>query len=328
MNDSASQSPLPKIENLAVDLDVIAQRLYSAPNVLPRIVRDYGFDTTPASPRALAEALWAEFGQTPIEDPHLQQPSNRTVFRAAVRSIGSNSRSWATYLRTEPDLEELLFQFDPVEVNAAVEDGRISVSSIGRFLPGQSSSGDARAIIKWAKRLTGEGLFHEELRAIAACFESMAKRELPGGFAQGEHFLCVVGFLGYPPNRWLKKADLPEHLRGRSAEEWKLPGMGYALTSEMLRNLRWDGYKADRHIMRLLDSWVPELVEASQERALQLAALIGTKNRDLLNVLAFSLAGMSLAPDGIPRSHVDNMIWALGAYVEKKGHESDIAFVV
>ena len=82
MNDSTSQSPSPRIENLSVDLDVIAQRLYSAPNVLPRIVRDYGFGTTPASPRALAEALWAELGQTPIEDPHLQQPSNRTVFRA------------------------------------------------------------------------------------------------------------------------------------------------------------------------------------------------------------------------------------------------------
>ena len=205
---------------------------------------------------------------------------------------------------------------------------RFNASAIASLLPGQSSSGDARAIIKWAKRLSGGGLFHEELLAVATSFQSMAERELPGGFEQGELFLCVVGFLGYPPNRWLKKANLPEYLRGRSAEEWKLPGMGYALTSEMLRNLRWDGYKADRHIMRLLGNWVPDLVESSRDRAWQLASLVGSTNRDLLDVLAFSLAGMSLAPDGIPRSHVDNMIWALGAYVEKKGHESSVEYLV
>ncbi len=139
-------------------------------------------------------------------------------------------------------------------------------------------------------------------------------------------FLCVVGFLGYPPERWLKRAQLPDPWKARTAAQWKLPGMGYALTSEMLRNLRWDGFKVDRHIMRLLGNWVPDLVQASRPRALELAELIGTKNRSLLDVLEYSLAGMQLSPQGIPRGHVDNMIWALGAYVEKRGLETQTRY--
>ena len=103
--------------------------------------------------------------------------------------------------------------------------------------------------------------------------------------------------------------------------------MGYALTSEMLRNLRWDGYKVDRHIMRLLDRWVPDVVDACQGRAAELASLVGTRNQNLLEMLSFSLAGMAIAPDNVPRSHVDNLIWALGAYVEKKGRESELEYV-
>ena len=311
-----------------VDLEVVARSLYEAPGVLTRIVRDYGFVSRPDSPVELARALWSEFGQTPVDDPHVQRPTNAVVFRAAVRAIGSNSRAWATYLKNEPELEGLLLGFDPSAVSAAVSSRQLNAGALKALLPGQSSSGDARAIVKWAERLSGTGQFHDELRSVATCFEDLAQQDLPGGFQQGELFLCVVGFFGYPPNRWLKKANLPDEWRSRSAEQWKLPGMGYALTSEMLRNLRWDGYKVDRHIMRLLARWAPDLVEASRGRALELAELVGSTNRELLDVLAYSLAGMKLAPEDVPRSHVDNLIWALGAYVEKKGHESGVRYLV
>jgi hypothetical protein len=263
-----------------------------------------------------------------VEEAHLQRPTNEFVFRAAVRSIGSNSRAWSTFLKNEPGLKATLLGFDPVAVSAAVTDQELDVEAVKAHLPGQSSSGDARAILKWATRLSGTREFHEELRLVAARFEALAERDLPGGLELGELYLCVVAFFGYPPNRWLKKAELPAPYRSRAAEQWKLPGMGYALTSEMLRNLRWDGYKVDRHIMRLLGRWTPELVEAKRSRARELANLIGTTNRELLDMLAYSLAGMELAPEGTPRSHVDNMIWALGAYVEKKGHESEFRYVV
>ena len=310
-----------------VNLGRIAERLFGTPGILDRICRDYSLDARPDSAEVLVHALWREFGQAPVAAPLDLEPSNRTVFQAAVRSIGSNSRPWSTYLRLEPELVARLFDLDPVAVKRAVGAGELDVKSLKPFLPGQSSSGDAFAILRWAQRLAGPLKFHDELRVVASKFQALAEHELADGLQQGELFLCVVGFFGYPPNRWLKKADLPAMWQGRSPEQWKLPGMGYALTSEMLRNLGWDGYKADRHIMRLLGRWAPEVIEASKPRARALAQLIGSENRDLLDVLEFSLAGMQLAPDGVPRSHVDNLIWALGAYVEKKGRESDTDYL-
>ena len=79
--------------------------------------------------------------------------------------------------------------------------------------------------------------------------------------------------------------------------------------------------------MRLLDRWVPDLVSACRGRAAELASLVGTRNQDIMEMLSFSLTGMAIAPEDVPRSHVDNLIWALGAYVEKKGQESEIEYV-
>ena len=314
---------------MKVDLQLVGQRLYEAPGILDQICRDYRFEAIPESPDELVTALWAKFGQTPANDPLQEQPDNQVVFRAVVRSLGSNSRSWSTYLRGEPELTHVLFEFDPVTVAGAHAEGRLSLENISRWLPGTSSSGDARAILQWAARLSGKTEFHEELQAVGAASLAAAKRHIPGGLQSGEMFLCVVGFLGYPPtpHRWPGYSYLPTYLKDRSASEWKLSGMGYALTSEMLRNLRWDGYKVDRHIMRLLDRWVPDVVDACQGRAAELASLVGTRNQNLLEMLSFSLAGMAIAPDNVPRSHVDNLIWALGAYVEKKGRESELEYV-
>ena len=219
------------METIKVNLDSIARRLFEAPGVLARLCGDYGFEPQPRSPGELARALWQAFGQTPVDDPQAQRPSNGEVFRAAVRSIGSNSRKWSTYLLNEPRLQGLLFGFYPVAVHGAVSAGRLDVDAIKGCLPGQSSTGDAKAILQWAERLATGGDFHEELRVVAERFKALAEQELPGGFREGELFLCVVGFLGYPPERWLKRAQLPDPWKARTAAQWKLPGMGYALTS-------------------------------------------------------------------------------------------------
>lgn len=103
----------------------------------------------------------------------------------------------------------------------------------------------------------------------------------------------------------------------------KAPGMRPVLASEFLRNLGWNGFKPDRHVQRLLSRWCPEFVAEQDGRVDELCGILGTQAKDVRGFLRFSLAGIGLAPPDWLLSHVDNLVWALGAYVEKKGKESD-----
>jgi hypothetical protein len=107
----------------------------------------------------------------------------------------------------------------------------------------------------------------------------------------------------------------------------KLPGMGIALTSEFLRNLKWDGFKVDRHIKRLFGRWFPEIATVDEKRMEQLLSIIGRSNRDLRDFLRFSLIGVAATPESTLLSEVDNFVWLLAAYVEKKDKESSIVYV-
>src|SRR5437016_9366218 len=102
----------------------------------------------------------------------------------------------------------------------------------------------------------------------------------------------------------------------------KGPGMGPTLASEFLRNLRLTGFKPDRHVRRLFSRWFPDLALAITPRARELSRLLGTESRDIIEFFLFALVGPAVTPAGTAWSHVDNLVWALGAYVEKKGRES------
>jgi hypothetical protein len=103
--------------------------------------------------------------------------------------------------------------------------------------------------------------------------------------------------------------------------------MGYALASEFLRNLGWTGFKPDRHVKRLFDNWLPNGTVEVEKEAQDLAQLIGHKDKDLYTYLAYSRLGVRVSPPSVPLSHVDNLVWLLGAYVEKKGKESDHVYL-
>ena len=95
---------------------------------------------------------------------------------------------------------------------------------------------------------------------------------------------------------------------------------------ETLRNLRWSGFKPDRHIKRLFRLWFPDVIEACTTHAQDLAKMIYSSSKDCREFLTFSLAGMAVTPQGHSFTEVDNLIWALGAYVEKKGKESTTCY--
>ena len=107
-------------------------------------------------------------------------------------------------------------------------------------------------------------------------------------------------------------------------ESWKVPGMGMPLASEFLRNLHWEGFKPDRHIKRLIGRWFPKVVESKSRRASYLAReILHCGSKDVIVGLNFSLAGMAVTPNGCSFTKADNLVWALGAYVEKKDKESE-----
>jgi hypothetical protein len=107
----------------------------------------------------------------------------------------------------------------------------------------------------------------------------------------------------------------------------KFPGMGYVLATEFFRNLGFDGFKPDRHVQRLIQRWAPEVLEACAPAADDLMRALGIRNNDLRKSLWCSLAGQALTPTGTGYSVADNLVWALGAYVERKGRESDRLYV-
>ena len=139
---------------------------------------------------------------------------------------------------------------------------------------------------------------------------------------------CVAVLMGDPPSdrSWMRL--FPEVIRPPSLASWKLPGMGAILASEFLRNLGWSGFKPDRHVKRLFDQWFPDVLEACRPRAHELVTLCGRNTKDAKDFLTYSLVGIAVTPTGRTYSEIDNVVWALGAYVEKKGRESGTRYRV
>lgn len=298
-----------------VDLGQIKERLYEDPQVLAKLVADYALLRAPANPEELAASLTDAFGQQLDATPTTRTVTNREVFRAAVRALASNSRSWSTFLQRERTLASLLADYDPRATHDAISEGRVSLTDLKACLPGQTATADAKAILRWADLLEEVPNYNRGLAGLEQAFGDMG--------AEDQELLPVVaGFLGNGPQKVRADSLTPP----ANLESWKLPGMGAVLASEFLRNLRWNGFKPDRHIKRLFGQWFPEAVTACEPRARQLAAMIGSKGKELVVFLTFSLVGVSVTPAGHTFTEVDNLVWALGAYVEKRGRESDTRY--
>ena len=291
-----------------IDMDRIKARLAERPHIAERIARDYDLSEVPSDPDTFADAIISRFGQMPL--PSEQTLDSIAVYRAAVRALGSNSRTWAMFLRNEPALREVLADYDP----SAVAQHPPARNELKQLLPGQTATGDARAILAWASMLAEAPGYYTHLLALReACGQH---------FEEAEVLPVVASILGRGLRR--PRVCLPSPPPGLTS--WKTPGMGPVLCSEFLRNLGWTGFKPDRHIKRLLGQWFPDVIEASRPRARELARLLGSGARELADFLTFSLVGTTVAPPDCLFTEVDNLVWLLGAYVEKKGKESDCSY--
>lgn len=302
---------------MEIDIRAIKARLFSDESVRSRIAHDYGLTIVSADADGFATDVLHKLGQRPSPAPLDQELSNADVFRTAVRALGSNQRKWADYLRIEPQIAEVLCDFDPVESSR-----RARPEDISRWLPGQSKNADARAMIDWARLLSCGENYYQSIKHLGAAFRSLSATIYSEPLTDAELLLCIVGYLGKPPSKWAGAAYLAPVTREFPYRYWKTSGMGYVLASEFLRNLGWNGFKPDRHIIRLLSRWLPEQGQIVLGRVHHLVALIGCAAQPLKSYLTYSLIGNSVAPADLPLSQVDNLVWLLGAYVEKKGLES------
>ena len=307
-----------RIHMQTIDLNRVVEACFANPEIRKRICDDYGIEDS-GTPQDVADRLVQSFDQIPPEGHSWEDPlENRRVFRAAVLAIASNNRKWATFLKHKCRLKDILCDYDPAaSVRKKSQPGQSMEREIKECLPGITARRDSEAILRWAELLGDGPPYYDSLVELRREITALPQVQ------DNEAVALVSGVLGMKLKRIKKRWPPPSGL-----ETWKAPGMGPILACEFLRNLHWGTFKPDRHIQRLLGRWFPEDAASMKERASQLAwEVIGSRSQELIKPLQFSLLGMQVSPPDRHLNEADNLVWLLGAYVEKKGKESHTNYV-
>jgi hypothetical protein len=313
---------------MTIDLDMIKNRLFANAKVRDRILRDYAVPRPVTTAEDFARSVVAQFDQAPSPNPLEQRLTNDEVFRAAVKAIASNSRAWATFLTSEPKLRGKLNNYCATPTHRAFAAGHLKLTEVSACLPGQSSGADSRAIEKWAGLLNDRQDWYSGVREAGSELRRIALERLGKPLPDSHLVLCLVALLAGPPPTRRVPRKLVELRDDLLVGRLKLPGMGYVLASEFLRNLHWNAFKPDRHVQRLFNKWFPDAIVTVQREVDALQDVLGWRSKDLAKYLTYSLIGIEATPAGIPHSFTDNLVWLLGAYLEKKNKESDTQYAL
>ena len=295
-----------------LDIERISERLFEQEKICERLCRNFCIEDV-GDPVKMANRLVNSMGQiTPRDDVTEDLEDKRTVvFRAVALALASNMRQWSRVLNCLGKFESLLEQYDPAAFSREVDADCARIRDVEDCLGGQTARSDAAAIVKWAAMLEKNPGYLNALNKL--------KSDMEARIHDGEVVPVLAAFLGSPPTKRMRKRWPPPS----EMESWKAPGMGMPLASEFLRNLHWEGFKPDRHIKRLIGRWFPEVVESKFGRADYLAReILSCGSKDVIIGLKFSLAGIAVTPNDCSFTKADNLVWALGAYVEKKNKES------
>ncbi|CAJ1002310.1 hypothetical protein [Brevibacillus aydinogluensis] len=298
-----------------VDIAGIKRALWESDKVREKIARDYDFNEEPRDQEHFASML---IGALKQEVKVVERAvENKEVFEAAVRAIGSNSRPWSTFISKEQELRAVLEDYDPFRV--CKKDLTNLAKTLKTFFPGLTSSNDAQAVIMWAKKLTQyDSFYNDVILKVAKAFREECKAVTGADLRNEDLLICICGFFANPSSKRLKELGVSLG----PIEDLKFNGMKYPLASEFMRNLGWNGFKPDRHIKRLLAYWFDPNTEGNSEKIALFEHLLGRKNKELREFIMFSLLGQQVSPEGMKYSEVDNLIWATGAYLIKKGEEA------
>ena len=300
---------------MKIDLDKIQDRLFEKDAVRGRILRDFGVTKVPVDAGDFVRLIIDALKQPVATQPLAQTLTNVEVFRAAVWALGSNSRNWCDFVKTEGQLRILLEQYAPLAAIQSLKRRPRLLDDIKLYLKGQTSSRDSENVLRWARLLSENGNFYAEIVRVGQKLQQdygAFNNEMIDDF---DLSLCMVG-----------------HFADRScSKEGKFPGMSYALASEFFKNLGWSTFKPDRHIKRLFDRWFSDqaanLINQKKLGSLESLILGGRKSAELRTFLKYSLLGKTVSPVGSIFSQVDNKVWLLGKYVERKGKETSTLYV-
>jgi hypothetical protein len=301
---------------MKIDLAKVQSSLFEKTAVRERIKLDFAIASTPVDAVDFARLLVDTLKQSVAAQPLEQTITSAKLFQAAVWALGSNSRDWCVFRRYEERLRILLEDYVPQSaVRSLVRRPRI-LNEIKFCLKGVTSGRDADAIVRWAHILAEKEDFYKEIVRVGQKFRedyNVFNAEVIDDF---DLALCMIGHF----------AD------ARCSGQLKFPGMGYALASEFFKNLGWSVFKPDRHIQRLFDRWFAHhtatLLDHRKLDTFQSLILGRKKSAELRTFLKYSMIGKTASPVGSTFSQVDNTVWLLGKYVEKKGKETSAVYVV
>lgn len=304
---------------MILNLDMLKELLYSDVKIRNKIQKDYDFKKIPENIDDFSNILISSLNQ-PIKDIR-REISNNEVFEAAVKSLGSNSRNWTTFISQEKSLKSKLFNYDPIKVN---DNSKELMTELLPYFPGQSCSNDIKAVLRWAEKLTIQKNYYTTyIKQIMSGFEKLHQEKYNSKIDDDKLFICIAGFSANPPLKWEGQKYLNQIDLIKDNHLLKFDGMGYPLSSEFLRNLGWNGFKPDRHIKRLFDYWLGSQEIISNREIEHLLDLISRKNKELIEFIKYSLIGQKISPKAMNYSQIDNITWAVGAYVIKKGKENN-----
>jgi len=301
--------------DLTLDVPAVEKALFErASTIGPR----YNVQEPFTDPSSFATRLIRAMKQQGVDNPTEVRKSPTDVFHAAVRSLGSNQTDWARYMAAEDAIGRVLHSFDPVAVDKARLEGQDIQADLVAALPRTTPGRTASRVLTWAENLTNEPDLYDEIQNLGRTIQAA------GGISDHELLPVVSLVLSADPLTRLSRQRLTA--LGIHDRTWKLPGMGFALTAEFLRNLGWEGFKPDTHVKRLFNHWIGE-EELSQfdTRAEELAAVVGIRSRDSIRILRYSLAGLAITPEVWSPSAIDNLVWLIGANVQgarSKDHRS------
>jgi hypothetical protein len=210
---------------VTINIEAIKQRLFASPIVRARLQRDYMLSTDPSNPDMLVAALITSLDQTPVKSPLEEKYTNANVFRAVVRALGSNSRAWASFLKHEHRLSNMLGGYDPSYTYSATQHETLRGDDLAECLRGQTSGNDANAILQWAKLLTQNEDYYEFIRQLGHAFQCLASKYFHESLTDRELMLCIVGYIGNPPTNW----EGEHFLKVAKHFSRKTPGMSYVL---------------------------------------------------------------------------------------------------
>ncbi len=277
--------------------------IFFNPVIAGRVARDYGAPPGTVGDE-LKDAVASKFQPLlPSMGAGAASPDDE-VFTAAALALASNSRNWSKVIAKLEDLKSALLKFDPVAV-ASVADAPTErealLARLTAILGGQTARQDSKSIIRFAQFLRSTPEYGHLLNEAR---EELRERD---SRLSDTKLTAAVSLLLAKGDKALRSSP--------DVSATKIFGMGPALASEFLRNLGWQSFKPDRHVIRLLRAWMPQDARDAVTNGYPPDVLFKGLSKEERDFWKYAIIGEAVTPKGESVNDADQLLWMMGAYV-------------